>query len=55
MLDRSYEKDIINQKYDYIEEVIEDTLFYKSEKSAFTDKVDEVLTHPFWGMPIFLE
>ncbi|WP_075719110.1 ferrous iron transport protein B [Roseburia sp. 499] len=53
VLDRSYEKDIINQKYDYIEEVIEDTLFYKSEKSAFTDKVDEVLTHPFWGMPIF--
>lgn len=53
ILDRSYETDIINQKYDYIEEVLEDTLFYKSEKSAFTDKVDEVLTHPFWGMPIF--
>lgn len=53
ILDRSYEKDIINQKYDYIEEVIEDTLFYKSEKAAFTDKIDEVLTHPFWGMPIF--
>ncbi len=53
VLDHSYEKDIINQKYDYIEEIIEDTLFYKSEKSAFTDKVDEVLTHPFWGMPIF--
>ncbi len=53
ILDRSYEKDIINQKYDYIEAVIEDTLFYKSEKAAFTDKVDEILTHPIWGMPIF--
>ncbi|MEG0962983.1 MAG: ferrous iron transport protein B [Lachnospiraceae bacterium] len=53
LLDRSYEKDIINQKYDYIEEIIEDTLFYKSEKSAFTDKVDAVLTHAVWGMPIF--
>lgn len=53
ILDRSYEKDIINQKYDYIETVIEDTLFYKSEKAAFTDKVDEILTHPIWGMPIF--
>ncbi len=53
LLDRSYEKDIINQKYDYIEEIIEDTLFYKSEKAAFTDKVDRVLTHPVWGMPIF--
>ncbi|GFI31039.1 MAG: ferrous iron transport protein B [Lachnospiraceae bacterium] len=53
VLDRSYEKDIINQKYDYIEEVLEDTLFYKSEKAAFTDRVDEILTHPIWGMPIF--
>ncbi len=52
-LDRSYEKDIINQKYDYIEEALEDTLFYKSEKAAFTDRVDEILTHPIWGMPIF--
>lgn len=53
ILDRSYEKDIINQKYSYIEEIVEDTLFYKSEKSAFTDKVDAVLTHSVWGMPIF--
>ena len=52
-LDKSYEKDIINQKYDYIEEVLEDTLFYKSEKAAFTDRVDEIMTHPIWGMPIF--
>lgn len=53
VLDRSYEKEIINQKYDYIEEVLEDTLFYKSEKAAFTDKVDGILTHAVWGMPIF--
>lgn len=53
ILERSYEKDIINQKYDYIEEIIEDTLFYKSEKSASTDRVDEMLTHPIWGIPIF--
>lgn len=53
ILDRSYEKEIINQKYDYIEEIVEDTLFYKSEKAAFTDKVDQVLTHHIWGMPIF--
>ncbi len=53
ILDRNYEKDIINQKYDYIEEIMEDTLFYKSEKAAFTDKIDRMLTHPIWGMPIF--
>ena len=53
VLDKSYEKTIINQKYAYIEEIIEETLFYKEEKGAFTDKVDRVLTHPVWGMPIF--
>ncbi|MCI8894756.1 MAG: ferrous iron transport protein B [Lachnospiraceae bacterium] len=53
ILDRSYEQEIINQKYAYIEEIIEDTLFYKGNKVAFTDRVDEVLTHPIWGMPIF--
>ncbi|MBU9735273.1 ferrous iron transport protein B [Diplocloster agilis] len=54
IIDRNYEKDIINQKYDYIEEVIEDCLFYKKEKLASTDRIDEVLTHRIWGIPIFL-
>ena len=54
VIERSYEKDIINQKYDYIEEVIDECLFYKSEKAASTDKIDEVLTHRLWGVPIFL-
>lgn len=54
VIDRRYEKDIINQKYDYIEEVIDECLFYKNEKAASTDKIDEVLTHRIWGVPIFL-
>ncbi|MDC7288245.1 ferrous iron transport protein B [Blautia schinkii] len=55
ILDRSYEKEIINQKYDYIEEVVEEVLFYKdSSKEGKTDKVDTLLTHPFWGVPVFL-
>ena len=53
VLDRSYEQEFTNQKYAYIEEIIEETLFYKDKKMAFTDKVDGVLTHPVWGMPIF--
>lgn len=52
--EENYEKKIINQKYDYIEEIIEECLFYKSEKEAFTDKIDEILTHRIWGVPIFL-
>lgn len=49
----SYEKKIINEKYDHVEEVIRECLFNKEEKAAFTDKVDALLTHRIWGIPIF--
>ncbi len=45
---------IINKKYAYIEEIVEECLFYKSEKSAATDRIDRILTHPVWGVPVFL-
>lgn len=54
IVDRSYEKDIIQCKYAYIEKVVNETLFYKNQKAASTDKVDRVLTHPVWGIPMFL-
>ena len=54
VIDRSYEQDIINEKYDFIEEIIEEVMVGKSQKAALTDKVDAVLTHRFWGLPIFL-
>lgn len=50
----NYEKKIINEKYDYIEEVIGECLFNKEEKAAATDNIDSWLTHPVWGIPIFL-
>ncbi|MFQ9511168.1 MAG: ferrous iron transport protein B [Lachnospiraceae bacterium] len=54
LIDKNYEKQIINEKYEYIEEVVEDCLFNKEEKVAFTEKIDAWLTHPIWGVPIFL-
>ncbi len=55
VLDRSYEKEIINGKYKYIEEIIEEVLFYKhSSKEEMTDRVDQFLTHRIWGVPVFL-
>lgn len=54
IVNRSYEKEIINQKYDYIEEVIHECLFNKEKQAAMTDEIDRLLTHPFWGIPIFL-
>ncbi len=50
----SYEEDIISQKYDFIEEIIEEVLVNKSTKAAATDKVDRILTHRYLGLPIFL-
>lgn len=54
ILDRNYEKDIINQKYDFIEEIMKETLVNKTKKEAFTDKVDYYMTHKILGLPIFL-
>ena len=54
ILPHNYEKQIINEKYDYIEEVIKECLFNKDEKAATTDKADRLMTHPVWGIPVFL-
>lgn len=54
VIDRSYEKDIINQKYNFIEEIIGETLVNKSKKEAMTDKIDRYLTNKWLGLPIFL-
>ncbi len=51
---KSYEREIIQSKYTYIELIIRETLFYKEKKAATTDKIDRLLTHPFWGVPMFL-
>ena len=50
---RSFEKEIINEKYDYVESVIKECLFNKEEKSHMTDQVDKILTHPILGIPAF--
>jgi ferrous iron transport protein B len=54
IVDRSYETDIINQKYDFIEEIIEEVVVNKNKKVESTDKIDRILTHKYFGMPIFL-
>ncbi len=54
LIDHNYEREIINEKYDYIEEIIRECLVNKEKKAASTDKIDQYLTHPVWGVPIFL-
>lgn len=52
--DESYESRIINEKYDFIEEIIKEVLVNKDEKSAVTDRADAIFTHSVWGVPVFL-
>lgn len=54
VIDRSYESDIINQKYDFISEIIDEVLLHKERQDIFTEKVDKVLTSKIWGIPVFL-
>ncbi|HHU70432.1 MAG TPA: ferrous iron transport protein B [Clostridiales bacterium] len=53
IVDHSYEEEIINQKYDFIEEIIEEVLVNKNVKAERTDKVEKWLTHSYLGLPIF--
>ena len=54
ILDKNYESEMINQKYDFIDEIIKEVLINKEKKDALTENVDHFLTHKIWGIPIFL-
>ncbi len=52
--EKSYEEEIINQRYDFIEEIISEVLVNKNERQQSTDKIDSILTHRVWGLPVFI-
>lgn len=54
ILDASWEKQIINEKYDFIQEIIAEVLVNKAAKEEKTDRIDQILTHRIWGFPVFL-
>ena len=54
ILDQDYEKEIINQKFGFIEEVIAECVANRTRKAESTDRTDRILTHPVLGLPIFL-
>ncbi len=54
VLDKSYESEIINQKYDFIDEIIREVLVHKQRQDRLTEALDRVLTHRIWSIPIFL-
>ncbi|MCQ2009997.1 ferrous iron transport protein B [Sporolactobacillus sp. STSJ-5] len=44
---------ITNERYDYIENVLEDTLHKKGRKLTASDKIDRIVTNRFLSLPIF--
>lgn len=54
IVNRSYEKEIIQTKYSYIESIVNEVLFHREKRKAGTDKIDALLTHPVLGIPMFL-
>lgn len=52
--DKNYESEIINQKYDFINEIIDEVMVHKQRQDKLTDKLDSVFTHKIWGIPVFL-
>ncbi len=54
VLDRDYESQIINEKYDFIGEIMGEVLLHKERQDKLTARVDKVLTHSVWGIPAFL-
>lgn len=52
--DRSYEKEIIQCKYAYIENVVREVVFRRNKKAAGQEGIDRLLTHEWLGIPCFL-
>lgn len=45
---------IINQKYDTIHSIMKEVMLGKEKSDSLTEKIDRVVTKPFWGIVIFL-
>lgn len=54
IVERSYEKEIIQTKYTFIENIMNEVLFYRKKNKDSTEKIDRILTHPILGVPAFL-
>ena len=54
VIDRSYETDIIRQKYNFIEEIIQEVVVNRAKRAAATDYADKILTSNWLSIPVFL-
>lgn len=50
----AYELEIVDRRYSFIGDLLKDTLVRPSEEvETLTDKIDKVITHKYFGIPIF--
>lgn len=50
----TYELEIVDKRYEFIKNIISTTVKKPSkEVETLTDKIDKIVTHKFWGIPIF--
>jgi len=53
-LSSTYEFEIIDKRYSFINNITKSSISKStSEEESLTDKIDKVVTHKFWGLPIF--
>src|SRR5699024_8684475 len=52
-LSSTYEFEIIDKRYSFINNITKSSISKStSEEESLTDKIDKVVTHKFWGLPI---
>jgi len=49
-----FRADSAGERYTYIEEIVAACVKGGGRREKFTDQADRVLTHPIWGIPLFL-
>ncbi|MCF0246178.1 MAG: ferrous iron transport protein B [Ileibacterium sp.] len=54
LLDGTEANDIINQKYDAIQEILNEVMLGKNSSDSLTEKIDSIVTKPFLGLFVFL-
>src|SRR5699024_9662478 len=53
-LSSDYEFEIVDKRYDFIGKVVQYSIVRPTHnKETLTDKIDRIVTHKFWGLPIF--
>jgi len=49
-----YQLEIVDKRYEFVKRITDGAVFRPSEEvKTLTDKIDRVVTHKYWGLPIF--